>query len=53
MPSKLFVSIQFTTKTEPTPNDLLVLDKTRHQRNAVVQPLAAVGEALVGHLRLS
>ena len=35
MPAKLFVSVQFTTKTEPTPNDLLVLDKTRYQRNAV------------------
>ena len=22
MPAKLFVSVQFTTKTEPTPNDL-------------------------------
>jgi len=41
MPAKLFVSVQFTTKTEPTPNDLLVLVKTRSQRNAVVQPLAA------------
>ena len=28
-------------KTEPIPNDLLVPDKTRYQRNAVVQPLAA------------
>jgi len=35
------VSVQFTTKTEPTPRDLLVLDKTRYQRNAVMQPLAA------------
>jgi len=34
MPAKLFASVQFTTKTEPTPNDLLVLDKTRYQRNA-------------------
>ena len=33
--------VQFTTKIEPTPNDSLVLDKTRYQRNAVVQPLAA------------
>jgi hypothetical protein len=41
MPAKLFLSVQFTTKTEPTPNDLLVLEKTRYQRNAVVQPLAA------------
>ena len=41
MPAKLFVSVQFTTKTEPPPKDLLVLDKTRYQRNAVVQPLAA------------
>jgi len=35
------VPVQFITKTEPTLNDLLVLDKTRYQRNAVVQPLAA------------
>ncbi len=41
MPAKLFVWVQFTTKTEPTANDLLVLVKTRSQRNAVVQPLAA------------
>ncbi|MGO8901581.1 MAG: hypothetical protein ACLQU5_24990 [Isosphaeraceae bacterium] len=41
MPAKLFVSVQFTTKTEPTPNDLLVLDNTRYQRNAVVLALAA------------
>ena len=41
MPAKVFASVQFTTKTEPTPNDSLVLDKTRYQRNAVVQPLAA------------
>jgi len=34
MPAKLFASVQLTTKTEPTPNDLLVLDKTRNQRNA-------------------
>ena len=27
MPAKLFVSVQLTTKTEPTPNDLLVLDR--------------------------
>ena len=41
MPAKLFVSVRFTTKTEPTPNDSLALDKTRYQRNVVVQPLAA------------
>jgi|SRR5271157_458780 len=41
MPAKLFVSVQFTTKTEPTPNDLLALVKTRYQHNDVVQPLAA------------
>jgi len=35
------VPVQVTAKTEPTPNDLRVLDKTRYQRNAVVQPLAA------------
>ena len=37
---KLFVSIQLTTKTEPTPNDFLVLDKTRYQRIVVVRALA-------------
>ncbi len=36
-----FVSVQFTTKTEPTLSDSLVLDKTRYQRNAVVQAMAA------------
>ena len=36
-----FVSVQLTTKTEPTLSDSLVLDKTRYQRNAVVQALAA------------
>ena len=41
MPAKLFVSVQLTTKTEPTPNNPLVLDNTRYQRNAVMQPLAA------------
>jgi len=41
MPAKLFLSVQFTTKTEPTPIDLLVLENTRYQRNAVVQPLTA------------
>jgi hypothetical protein len=40
MPTELFVLVQFTTKAEPIPNGLLVLDKTRYQRNAVVQPLA-------------
>jgi hypothetical protein len=39
------VSVQFTTTTEPTPNDLLVLDKTRYQHNAVVRQLAAQLEA--------
>ena len=41
MSAKIFVSVQFTTKTEPTLNDPLVLDKTHYQRNAVVQLLAA------------
>ncbi len=41
MPAKLFVSLQFTTKTVPTLSDSLVLDKTRYQRNAVVQAVAA------------
>ena len=45
MPAKLFVSVQLTTKTEPTPNDLLVLDKTRYQRNAVQALAAQLGEA--------
>ena len=36
-----FVSVQFTTKTELTLSDSLVLDKTRYQRNAVVQAMAA------------
>ena len=40
-PQNSFVWVQFTTKSEPTANDLLVLVKTRSQRNAVVQPLAA------------
>jgi hypothetical protein len=40
MLAELFVPIQFTTKTGPTPNDLLVLDKIRYQRNAVMQALA-------------
>ena len=35
------MSVKFTTKTKPTPNELLVLEKTRYQRNAVVQALAA------------
>ena len=41
MPAKLFVSVELTTKTEPTPNNPLVLDNTRYQRNSVMQPLAA------------
>jgi len=44
-PAKLFVSVRFATKTEPTPNDLLVLDKTRYQRNAVQALAAQLSEA--------
>jgi len=43
-----FVSVQLTTKTEPTLSDSLVLDKTRYQRNAVVQ-LEGPGESETNH----
>ena len=41
MSEKQLVSVQLSTKTQPTPMIFLVLDKTRYQRNAVVQALAA------------
>ncbi len=51
MPAKLFVSVQFTTKTEPTPNDLLVLDKPHKNRTglaAALDPAQSLGGPVTG-----